>query len=89
MQKALVSPQEVVEVLSEWLWDGKIWCAVYTQIPNSERIAQVETADKVFEVASPLYWIDCADTVAAGKYYYDSSTEEILPVPAPAPQPAV
>ena len=39
------------------------------------RIAQVET--KEFEVASPLFWVDCANSVVANQYWYDPSDSTI------------
>ena len=35
------------------------------------RVAQVEDANNVFEVASTLMWVDCADNVVADHFWYD------------------
>jgi hypothetical protein len=44
-----------------------------------ERVAQVEPDDKIFPVANPLFWMDCADNVVADQFYYNGT--EILPIP--------
>jgi len=85
MKKALISPQEAVEVVSEWLWDGKVWCAVYTQAPNICRIAQV--ADSEFEVAAPLFWVECSDIVTSSGFCYDKLDNTIKNIPADAIKP--
>ena len=35
------------------------------------RVAQVEDAANVFEVAAGLMWVDCADNVVADQFWYD------------------
>ena len=35
------------------------------------RVAQVEDANNVFEVAAGLEWVDCADNVVADQFWYD------------------
>ena len=35
------------------------------------RVAQVEDAANVFEVAPNLMWVDCADDVVADQFWYD------------------
>lgn len=51
------------------------------------RVAQVEPNDEVFEVAQPLFWVDCADDVVADQFWYDHETQTIKPVPEPEPEP--
>jgi hypothetical protein len=44
------------------------------------RVAQVETV--TFPVSEPeLYWIDCDDTVVQDEFYFDTTTNTILPTP--------
>jgi hypothetical protein len=67
MKKALISPNEK------------------TNNPNNGnilgiRIAQV--SDEAFEVALPLYWIDCSDDTQADFYYFDETDNTIKQVPA-------
>jgi len=52
------------------------------------RVAQVSQA--IFEVASPLFWVDCEDNVVADLWYFDPVDSAIkeLPVPEPVVMPA-
>jgi len=43
------------------------------------RVAEVSIT--TFEVAPPLFWIECADDVAADQFYYDETAQTCLPVP--------
>jgi hypothetical protein len=45
------------------------------------RVAQVEDAANVFETASSLIWVDCADNVVADQFWYDPQTQTIEPTP--------
>jgi hypothetical protein len=84
MKKALISPNEEVSYISDWT--KKVpFQPIYTTIPNAERVAEV--LDTTFEVAPPLFWLDCADNIVADQWYYDSQTLEFVVVPAPAPPP--
>ena len=51
------------------------------------RVAEVEPDDKVFEVAEPLFWVDCTNDVVADQFWYDPETQSIKPVPEPEPEP--
>lgn len=44
------------------------------------RVAQVEDADKIFEVAPGLYWTDCDDTIVADKFWYDETNNTFNPI---------
>jgi hypothetical protein len=44
------------------------------------RIAQVEQDENIFSVAVDLFWIDCPDNTVADQYFYEPSTQEIIPV---------
>lgn len=48
------------------------------------RVAQVEQQE--FEVAPPLFWVDCANDVVADQFWYDPSDQTIKPIPVP-PEP--
>jgi len=87
MKKALIDPNAVVFALTNWEYDQttKKYKPVYTEIPNSNRVAEVQTID--FPVSPPLFWIDCADDVVADVWYYNSATNQILLVPPPPPRP--
>jgi hypothetical protein len=86
MKKALISPNESsIKYISDWNADKP----VYSTYPNSCRVAEV--CDAEFEVAAPLFWVDCSDDVIANKVYFNIATNQILPivnVPIPVvPQP--
>lgn len=44
-----------------------------------------DTAATPFEVATPLFWIECADEIETDTYWYNTETEsfELTPVPEP------
>lgn len=49
------------------------------------RVAQVEQQE--FEVALPLFWVDCANNVVADQFWYDPADQTIKPIPQPDPEP--
>jgi hypothetical protein len=65
MKNALISPEEKV-----YKYDGSLL---------GERVATI--MDLPFEVASPLFWIECNDDVVADQFYYDTETQNIIVVP--------
>lgn len=71
MKKALISTIEPREY-----FDGS----------TGYRVAQVELEENIFGVAEWLYWVDCADDVVADQFYFDTTTNEIKPVPVPPPK---
>lgn len=86
MKKALISPNETsIKHISDWNADKP----VYSTYPNSCRVAEV--CDAEFEVATPLFWVDCSDNIVANQFYFNIATNQILPivnVPMPVvPQP--
>jgi hypothetical protein len=83
MKKALISPNEQVSYVSGWTSKND---PIFTTIPNSSRVAEI--CDTSFEVAAPLFWMDCENNVAADLWYYDSVSKTILEVP-PSPEPNV
>ena len=48
-----------------------------------------DTAATPFEVAPPLFWVECADNVETDVYWYNPQTQglELTPVPEPEPLP--
>jgi hypothetical protein len=86
MKNALIDPQHVVLAITGWT-DPPAISPIYTPIPNSARVAEV--ADTPFEVASPLFWIPCADDVVQDQFYYDTANAAIYPVPPEPPPPAL
>lgn len=47
------------------------------------RVAQVEPDANIFPVAEGLFWVDCADDVAADQFWYDPADETIKAFTAP------
>ena len=45
------------------------------------RVAEI--SDTTFEVASPLFWVECVDDIVADAYWYDPINEsfEVMPEP--------
>ena len=85
MKAALISPNEAVQNYN-WVSDGKgHYVQEWYDIPNSERVAEVTT--QPFDVAPPLFWISCDDTVVADQWYYDKATEQFVQIVYP-PYPA-
>lgn len=70
MKKALISTIEPRQ-----FFDGS----------SGYRVAQVEPQDNTFGVSNELYWMDCGDDVVADQFYFDTSTNEIKPVPIAPP----
>lgn len=42
------------------------------------RVAEV--SDQTFDVAEPLFWVDCSDDIIADQFYYDINTQTIIPI---------
>lgn len=57
-------------------WNGSV--PVIETYPNSQRLCEVSQQE--FPVADNLFWIECADTVTADQFYYDSVTQTIKPI---------
>lgn len=79
MKNALISPNEQVSYISAW--DGQT--PVFTVL--GQRVAQV--SDAQFEVAPPLFWLECADDVTAIGFYYSQISLAIVQIPESPPQP--
>lgn len=78
MKKALISPNESpIQYIASWT-DTAPYKPVYGTYSNSCRVAEV--CDAEFEVAQPLFWVDCADDVVADEYYFDTATNTIVPI---------
>lgn len=86
MKKAIISPNESsIQYVSGWTETIPV-TPIYSTYANSCRVA--ETCETEFEIAPPLFWVDCADNVISDEFYFDTVTLEILPivnVPMPIP----
>jgi hypothetical protein len=55
-------------------------------LPNGDTNWRVaDTHATGFEVAPPLFWVDCADDVVADQFSYNLFTKTITAIPAPTP----
>lgn len=53
-------------------------------LPNNETGQRVaEVSETAFEVATPLFWVACADDVMPDVWYYDPTDQQIKLVPQP------
>ena len=85
--KALISPSEApISYIDSWSNTTPPY-AIYTQYPNSCRVAQVEPDDQIFPVADPMFWTDCANNCNPVDTYYDTVAQTINPI-VNAPKPA-
>ena len=62
--KALISPTEQI-----YKYDGTLLGA---------RIAQIDPTG--FDIAEPLFWVDCEDTVVPDQYYYSEGLIQQVPI---------
>jgi hypothetical protein len=83
--KALISPIEggVVKWVSAWEFVEGSLTPIYSDISGTQRVAQVEV--EPFEVASPLYWIDCSEDCVADQWYFKDGELHKKPEDAPRP----
>ena len=81
--KALINPSEESKYISSY----NEYEPVYTILGQTV----CEVTENQFEVASPLFWIDCNSDIQPYWYYYDITTKSILIKPddakAPPPDP--
>lgn len=49
-------------------------------VESGYRVAQVE--ENSFEVATPLFWVECEDYVTANGFYYDPVSHKIIEIPS-------
>jgi hypothetical protein len=71
--KALISPNEII-----YNYDAP-------PIAVGVRIAEVVTA--VFEVCTPLFWVDCDETIIPNQFYYNEGMFYPAPVKPVPPKP--
>lgn len=64
--KALISPNEKVTD-----YEGNVGI----------RIAQVEPDNKIFDVAVPLFWMDCPDDCVRDLWWYYQNVCQLIPQP--------
>ena len=84
MKNALISPNESVSYISGWT-EETYPKEIITTIPNAYRIAEIN--DATFEVAIPLFWVECSDNIISHEFYYDSVMKTIIEIPDTPPYP--
>jgi len=74
--KALISPSQTVEYISEYsdMGDG-VYKQIFSNIPNGQRVADI--SENEFDVAEPLFWVDCDNSTLPTTHYYDSSDSTV------------
>jgi len=87
MKKALISTTETPIFYVSGYTPDQPPKPIFTPIENSCRVAQVVNAGQEFEVFDALFWVDCDDNIIADQFYYNTTDEQIYPVPEPAPLP--
>ncbi len=80
--KALISPTEKAFYASSWELTSKGYRAVLTEC--GVRVAEV--CEESFEVAEPLFWLDCSSDVVADLYCYADDVIKKKPADAPFPE---
>lgn len=93
--KALISSKEVFNYTWVTSWVKGVvnpllpetWVPGTTEtIENCVRVAEVVPDNKVFEVHSNLFWVDCPDNCKADAWYYKNGQLNIKPVNVPFPE---
>jgi hypothetical protein len=76
MKKALINPNQTASYISSWYYNpyDKTTTPIYETYQNSQLVVDVENSE--FEVAQPLYWLDCDDNVVTYRWYMDTSDNE-------------
>jgi hypothetical protein len=74
---ALVAPHETVQYVSDWTNSGAVISTI------GARVAQI--SDAIFEVAAPLFWVDCDNSITTQGYAYLLDTKAFVPIPESAP----
>jgi hypothetical protein len=87
--KALINPNEEVKYISSWDEQDPANTIlgernpIYTVV--GKRICEV--AENEFEVASPLFWIDCNNDITADSHYYDEISKSFVVKPTDVERP--
>lgn len=79
MKKALISPDETNLVYISGFTDDVPPKPILSKLENGCRVAQVESIP--FDVAPPLYWMDCENYVNDYEFYFNTVTNTIDAIP--------
>jgi hypothetical protein len=84
MKNALIDPTTSVQFIAAWT-SSTPYKPIIETYANSARVCEV--SDASFDVAPPLFWVECSDNVVADQWYYDTVTAQLNPVVnAPFPE---
>jgi hypothetical protein len=77
---SLIDPTTNVRYVSNWTLasDKKSYNPVFSIYENSARVCEV--VEIVFEIAEPLFFVNCDSNVVADMYWYNTVTTEILEI---------
>jgi hypothetical protein len=64
-------------------------CLISPLEPCESGYRVAEVAESSFEVALPLFWVDCNDDIVADLYWYNPEDKSITLVPLPKQEPVV
>lgn len=86
--KALIAPNESFthRWISSWTQVNGKFVPIYSEITNCARVAETEPDNKIFEVAQPLYWVDCPEDCKADEWYYKDGQVQVKPQDVQEPQ---
>jgi hypothetical protein len=84
--KALISPNEKFNLtwVSSWVLKDGQWVPIFSEIIDCFRVAEI--IEQPFEVASPLFWVDCPNDCVADQWYYKDNQVFIKPLDELAPE---
>lgn len=85
--KALIDPLNLVHYVSSWTKFEDKYYPVYTDIPNSARVCQIEPDDQTFEVAEPFFWQNCSEQIVPDIYYFNTQDQQYYLIPPSVPYP--
>lgn len=54
--------------------------------PRETGYRVAEVCDNSFEVASPLFWVQCSNNITASEFWYDPSDQQFKLLPIDPPQ---
>jgi hypothetical protein len=55
---------------------------IFSDLPNSALICQIEEDSNTFEVHPDFIWVDCDASVTPASHYYDTSDSTIKAIPS-------
>lgn len=77
MKFALINPNQIATYISSWVWDfvNKTYIPVYSNYEDSQLVCDISETE--FDVAPPLFWMPCDDSVQTYQWYLDTIEQTI------------